>query len=436
MITPTARAIVLVALGALAALVLAGAAPQAWIFGAAWPLAALALIIADAMLAGAGSRLTARLEAPRAAGVSAGAFTARVALASRETARAIEVVLEASPLVAVSPSRVVARLDRGQGGAEFTIAPQRRGDARFMRAYLRWRGPLGLAWRQRIAALDAATALTPDLGAVERLAERLFSRSAVHGQKPLRDRGDGSEFDALAKFETGMDPRLIDWKQSARHTMLLAKEVRAERNHQLAFAIDTGRAMCEPVLGAPRVDWALNAALALSYVALKLGDRVGMYGFDARPNLASGFTAGPRAFEQLKLLSAEIDYSSAETNHTFGLAMLAERLQRRSMVVVFTDFSDATGAEFMVSALARLARKHVVVFVVFADEELESLIHEPPHTPEDVSRAVVAARLLRERKLVITRLRRLGVEIVAAPVDRLGEALVAAYDKLRRHERV
>jgi uncharacterized protein (DUF58 family) len=233
-----------------------------------------------------------------------------------------------------------------------------------------------------------------------------------------------------------MDRRLVDWKQSARHMNLLAKEVRAERNHQIAFAIDTGRLMCEPVGGAPRVDRALNAALMLAYVGLKLGDRVAFFGFDAHPHLQTGFVAGPRAFTQLKALTASLDYSTNETNHTLGLATLAERLQRRSMVVVFTDFADTISAELMVENVARLARRHMIVFVAFHDEELETLRGANPQTPDDVSRAVIAHQLLRERSLVLARLRRLGVHIVDAPADRLGPELVRAYDELRRRERV
>src|SRR6185436_7021315 len=225
---------------------------------------------------------------------------------------------------------------------------------------------------------------------IERYAQRLFSRTFVHGLKPMRDRGDGSEFDALAKFEAGMDPRLVDWKQSARHMNLLAKEVRAERNHQLVFAVDTGRQMCEPIGGVPRVDCALNAALLLAYVGLKLGDRVSFFGFDARPHLATGFVAGPSAFAHLQALTAKIDYSTDETNFTLGLSTLAERLKRRSMVVVFTDFTDTISAELMVENVARLTRRHMIVFVTFRDEELESMRAARPQTPGDVSRAVIA----------------------------------------------
>jgi uncharacterized protein (DUF58 family) len=78
----------------------------------------------------------------------------------------------------------------------------------------------------------------------------------------------------------------------------------------------------------------------------------------------------------------------------------------------------------------------MIVFVAFHDEELESLRAALPQNAEDVSRAVIAHQLLRERSLVLARLRRLGVYIVDAPADRLGPELVRAYDELRRRERV
>ena len=437
MIAPTARAILLAAAGAPISLVLAAAAPGAWPLGPAWALAVVALMIADAYLGRPNGDLMVETKVPRVTGIGAGSLTAWLRLTfGTASPRSADVALETNQFFAVDTPRHASNVENGQTIIGFRLEPQRRGEGRLERAYIRWQGPLGLAWCQRVEPLIDKIAITPDLEAVERNATRLFSRTFVHGLKPMKDRGDGSEFDSLAKFETGMDRRLVDWKQSARHMSLLAKEVRAERNHQIAFAIDTGRLMCEPVGGAPRVDRALNAALMLAYVGLKLGDRVSFFGFDAKPNLATGFVAGTRAYEHLKALTATLDYSTSETNHTLGLATLAERLQRRSMVVVFTDFADTVSAELMVENIARLARRHMIVFTVFHDEELENLRAAKPETPDDVSRAVIAHQLLRERSLVLARLRRLGVFIVDAPADRLGPELVKAYDELRRRERI
>lgn len=436
MIAPTSRAIMLACLGApLSLLLAAGVAPGLWPLGAAWALAVCALVIVDGVLASA--RVRPILHAPKIAPIGAGPIKATVEINAEQPApRAMEVALETNALLdaPAAPQRMAQ--GEGRHEARLDLAPRRRGAGLIERAHVRWQGPMGLAQRQLVQPLDATVAITPDLGAIERETSLLFSRTATHGIKPLRDRGDGSEFDALAEFQPGMDPRMVAWKQSARHAKLLAKEVRAERNHQLCFAIDTGRAMSEPIANTPRVDWSINAALMLAYVALKLGDRVSFFGFASRPNLSTGFASGTRAFGHLQAQTAKLDYSTEETNYTLSLATLAEKLQRRSMVVVFTDFTDTVSAELMVENITRLARRHMIVFVTFPDQELETLRDAEPRSSDDVARAVIAQRLLQERNVVLTRLRRLGVQIVSAPVERLGPALVRAYDELRRRERV
>jgi uncharacterized protein (DUF58 family) len=103
-------------------------------------------------------------------------------------------------------------------------------------------------------------------------------------------------------------------------------------------------------------------------------------------------------------------------------------------VVVFTDFTDSTAAELMIENVTRLVRRHLVLFVVFRDEELEAIMRRAPITAEDVTRAVTAATLLRSREVVIERLRRLGAQIIDAPVARIGPALISAYLDLKRRE--
>ena len=86
----------------------------------------------------------------------------------------------------------------------------------------------------------------------------------------------------------------------------------------------------------------------------------------------------------------------------------------------------------MLSAVGSLLGRHLVLFVVLRDEELEGFTAAEPEQPEDISRAVTAAALLRERRLVLTRLRHLGVQVVEAAASEAGPALVAAYLDLKR----
>jgi uncharacterized protein (DUF58 family) len=102
--------------------------------------------------------------------------------------------------------------------------------------------------------------------------------------------------------------------------------------------------------------------------------------------------------------------------------------------VVFTDFADTTSAELMVENVGRLLKRHLILFVVFRDEELEAIARREPVDPEAVSRAVTAEALLRERDLVIARLTRMGVLIVDAPAAAMGSALLSAYIDLKRRD--
>ena len=269
-----------------------------------------------------------------------------------------EAKLETSALIQSEP--VDSRI-----GAAFMLTPERRGQGEIQALWMRWQGPLGLIWRQVRKELNLPTIVTPDVRTVSKEAVRMFSRDAMFGQKLQMDRGEGSEFDALREFTTGMDKRTIDWKQSGRHRQLIAKEFRNERNHPIYFVFDTGRLMSQPLAGVARIDRAVNAALLMSYVSLKLGDRVGLFGFDERPRLATGSVAGANSFPLLKRQAARLDYSSFETNYTLGLTRLSANLDRRSLLVIFTDFADSTSAELMLENLGRLMKRHLVMFVAF-----------------------------------------------------------------------
>jgi uncharacterized protein (DUF58 family) len=192
--------------------------------------------------------------------------------------------------------------------------------------------------------------------------------------------------------------------------------------------------MSEPVAGLPRVDRAVSAMLLAAWIGLKLGDRVALHAFDSRPRIASGLISGSAAFPELQQLAAEIDYGGDETNYTFALTTLATTLKRRSMIVLFTEFTDLTSAEFMVRAAARLVETHLLLVVVFRDEELEALVDAEPQTADDVTRAVTAAALLRDRHLVLLRLRHLGAHVIESRYGQVAEQLVAAYVDLKRRD--
>jgi uncharacterized protein (DUF58 family) len=427
LIYPSGRAAVLAAAAAVPAFAVAVALPQFWYAGLIGVVFVIALTAVDAAAAAPRRSMNAQLTAP------SGAFVGQdVAIAITATPLSRCVKARVGHDERLTPVKVPSAVD--DGVLALTYAAVRRGTSILDTLWVRWAGPFGLIWRQQQVPLNYSVDIVPDVRPARTEALRLFRRDMPIGETVQLDVGTGAEFQALAEYRTGMDRRAIDWKRSAHHGTLLAKEFRIERNNDIVFAIDGGRLMSEPVGGLPKVDRAVSAALSAAFVALKLGDKVSLFGFDSRPRVASGSVSGAGSFGIFQQLAAKIDYSSEETNYTFALTTLGARLVRRSLVLVFTDLADPTSAELMLRSIQQLAQKHLILFVLMRDVELEELVAAAPDDAADVSRAVVAASLLRERKIVIARLQRLGVHVVEAPHERLGTDLVNAYLDLKKRD--
>lgn len=435
MISPTPRAIFLMLMGMPLLIAVALLAPGLWVLSAGWIAAVCGVILLDGMM---GARL-------RAYGADVG--LPALLYVGEEDAAKIRLQFEHGPL----PGRIEIQLEtnafipqpepKGLRGWEsrerhfdLPLRPDRRGMARIVRLWSRWRGPLGLVQKRHVQEIGAELPVTPNVRWVRDEAIRLFSRDAEFGIKTQIERGDGSEFDALREFTAGMDRRAIDWKHSARHRHLLAKEFKTERNHNIVFAFDTGRLMSEPLDGVPKIDRAVTAGLLLAYVSLRSGDRTMFYGFASKPGVTSGFLSGTSSFPKAQATVAEMDYSDEEANFTLALTNLAGRLERRSLIIVFSDFVDTISAELMLENVKRLTDRHLVLFATFEDEALGRMADALPEKAEDVARAVIADTLLSERDVVFRRLQRMGVQIIESRPEHFGAELVSRYLQIKQRD--
>ena len=431
MIYPARRMILAAAAIAPVALLIGVFAPRYWFAGLALLVFLLVLGLVDGLIGGREAQV--ECEGPPVVGVGAEFdLEARVRF-PRAAPDSCEVALDSDPLLAAPAGSIrTVEIHDGEALAVFRQEAVRRGTARLEKVWVRWLGPLGLAWKQKSLRLGQEILVVPDIRAVREKSVQLLQRDAMHGLVAQLQLGEGAEFEALAEFQQGMDKRAIDWKQSARHTQLLSREYRTERNNNIVIAVDSGRTMSEPIAGIARVDRAVSAALLTAFVALKDGDRVSLFGFDSHPRVSTKPVSGGRSFALLQRIAGRIDYSDRETNYTLALSTLATGLTRRSLIIVFTEFADTISAELMLNAVGTLLKRHLVLFILFRDEELEGYAEAEPEAPEDVTRAVTAAALLRQRRLVVTRLKRLGVHVVEAAHDNAGPALVNAYVDLKR----
>ncbi|MEZ2221624.1 DUF58 domain-containing protein [Rhizobium sp. RCC_161_2] len=405
----------------------------------AW-LALAVLTVGDLTLSSFSSRMRIEIDLPRQGFVGQTVqLTLDISPRKRSLPAKIETRLDLAPELAVGDSRLaVATSDAERKHTKTSISLRltKRGQYAIHNLWLKW--PSRLKLLDMIARMPIKKEITvmPDISPVLSGAIQTQILPLEAGQKDLRLRGEGSEFHQLREFATGMDPRSIDWKRSARMRSLVVREMRAERNHQIILCVDSGRLMAEQLAGLPKLDRAINATLAMCWAAGLAGDLVGFYSFDSRPRLFVPALPGRSAFPRLQTLCAQLRYETQETNHTLGLTHLSGRLKRRSLIVIFSDFVDSITAELMIENIQVLARHHFIVYVALRDPMLAKLTEPEEMTLDTVARSVAARQILQERRAVLEKLARLGVLCLDSTPDALTADLVARYIEIKSREMI
>jgi uncharacterized protein (DUF58 family) len=427
-VTPTTRLLVLTTVTLPLSLAPLMRPELALLVLAGWFAALVALAVDAAALA----RSAPAVEVEHAGSAAVGRAVRVKVRAELGGARRVDVQLAATaPLVAPGVRR--ERVPAPAGIVEIEVDAPKRGRGRIERAHVRVYGPLGLLARDVVTEHGCGDVrVIPDVEAVDQRARELVgAQPLLSGAKREPWTGEGREFESLQAYATGMDVRAIDWKSSARHQSLRVRRYHVERRQRIVLSFDTGRAMGDPLDGLERLDHAIHAGLVLAKAALHAGDLVGMHAYGGAPRAWVPLRSGAAQGGLLRRACADLAVDPVDANHVHGLHDLLLRVRRRSMVAVFTEFSDANTAELMVEVLGQLARRHVVVFVAMADPALEAPLTADPRTAEVLARAVLANSLAERREWVLTRLAGLGVHVVRARAGAAAGALVERYVRVK-----
>jgi uncharacterized protein (DUF58 family) len=313
---------------------------------------------------------------------------------------------------------------------ETTLRPTRRGDRTPDRVTVRTVGPLGVAARQGRHEVPWRLRVQPGFGSRRFLPERVSRLRQLDGAVAVRTRGRGTEFDSLRDYVPGDDVRSIDWRATARRSEVVVRTWRPERDRSVLLVLDTSRTSAGRVGDIPRLDAALDAALLLTALAARAGDRVDLLAFDRQPRAAVESVGREDVLPRVVDAVAGLEPALVEAD---GRAMVAEvlrRTRRRSLVVLFTTLDAAPLQEGLLPVLASLTARHTVVLAAVTDPRIEELA-DGRGSPEAVYAAAAAERTRGERRRMASLLRRHGVEVVEAPPAGFAPAVSDAYLALK-----
>lgn len=432
MILPSSRGLRLLAWGAplwfAAAIV-----PPLWVLAVAWLLALLALAGVDWHRRPRAEQLEVRRLLPTRLAYDEPTWVT-LELTNRTREHLTVAVRDEVPDQLAAPVQIfrVVLPAGAQGRVQYQVKPQRRGNCEFGNVWLRARGGLELLQHDVKKPLPETARVYPafrgaaDYQLLARIAERQEAR------RPRRIRGQGSDYESLRPYVPGDDPRLIDWKSSARRGSLISRKPQVEKGQQLALLIDSGRLMQQTICGHPRLEHVLNAAVRLSYVVQKRGDSLALAAFSNRIEAFSPSLRGahimPSVLEQL----AQVEGRAVESDYWQVTAKILSMLTRRSLVVLFTEVLDAAASRGLINNLRRAASRHLVLCVVMSEPGLKEAAEVYPRTEAEAWKVAAACDLLRRRRLALETMRSFGILVLDCYPDQLSHRLIRRYLEIRQ----
>jgi uncharacterized protein (DUF58 family) len=247
------------------------------------------------------------------------------------------------------------------------------------------------------------------------------------GVRALNHRGEGGALAGLRDYVPGDDPRLLDWKATARHERPIVREQTIERSQSVMILMDCGRGMTQSAGQYSRFEHALSAALVFTDVAAASGDRVGLMAFDDQVRTYAPPQRGTAALRGVRTALSGLDATVTEPDYAAAFRMLALKHRRRSLVVLFTDVIDVRAARSFIGYAGRLARRHMVIVVAMENETLVTAAQPATSGSLALFRSAAAEELVLEREEALARMRRAGMTVLDVPPSRMAATLVNRY---------
>ena len=193
--------------------------------------------------------------------------------------------------------------------------------------------------------------------------------------------GFSAEFAEHKLYNSGESTKHIDWKLFAKTDRLFTKRYEEETNLRCHLIIDNSSSMHFPVLqnGAAfyenKIGFSVLAAAVLMHLLKKQRDAVGLSIYSDQYDF---YTAEKGSDRHYRMIISQLEQAlkkpttPKKTDTVTYLHQIAEKLHRRSMVILFTDMFVSSNDEALFNALQHLKHnKHKVVVFHVLDKKRE-----------------------------------------------------------------
>ena len=324
----------------------------------------------------------------------------------------------------------IARNEKHQ--LEYFLKPDTRGEYVFDDINVYVHAPLQLVKRRYIFPARRVVKVYPSYVQMRRYQLLAVSnRLQEAGVKKIRKIGQSMEFEQIKEYVRGDDYRTINWKATARKDGMMVNNYTDERSQQIYCLINKGRVMKMPFGGMTLLDYAINASLVLSNVALVKQDKAGIITFEK--NLDTFLLADKKPTQMNLVLETlyrqKTDFLESDFEKLFSV--IRNRVTNRSLLILFTNFESLESLEREMPALKKIAHYHLLLVVFFENTELKSVIEQNASSLEDIYIKTIAEKFAYEKRLMVKELHKNGIPSILTTPENLTVNTINKYLELK-----
>ncbi len=315
---------------------------------------------------------------------------------------------------------------------EYQLRPTKRGEYSFGAVNVYVKSPIRLLKRRYQFSNEKMVAVYPSflqMRAYELMA--ISNRLTELGIKKIRRIGQSQEFEQIRQYVQGDDIRNINWKATARRNDIMVNAYQEEKSQNVYCLIDKGRVMQMPFDGLSLLDYAINATLILSNIAINKQDKAGVITFSDR--IGQILAADKKAGQMTKIL--ELLYKQKtrflETDYEALYIYAKTHIRQRSLLLLYTNFETVTSMRRQLPYFRKLAKDHLLMVIFFENTELKTLLDKPAVTTEEIYHKTIAEKYFYEKQQIVRELAQYGIQALLTPPQNLTVNTVNKYLELK-----
>lgn len=319
----------------------------------------------------------------------------------------------------------------------YKLRPTKRGEFVFGQIRLYVQSPLGLVTRRFNFGEEVTVPVYPSFLQMRKYELMAISnRLSEVGIKRIRRIGHSMEFDQVKNYVQGDDYRTVNWKATARKGDLMVNSYIEEKAQQVYCVIDKSRVMKMPFEGLSLLDYAINASLALSNVALIKQDKAGLITISEKVGSVIAADRKPAQLGRIMEVLYKEKTRYLETNMEALHLSIRNVLKQRSLVVFFTNFETLSALNRQLPFLKRIAKFHLLLIVFFENTELKAITEEPAKNVEGIYIKTIADKFAYEKKLMVKELAKHGILSILTPPEKLTVNVINRYLAIKSQQKI